>query len=297
MFHFCDKQAHRLVTQFRTTVILFFGNVELSSDNLLAWHTSGCSETTKSWIKIYYFHNQQPRQADNECDRQVICISWLCTHDATNTVCSLQTLLSFSTFGNTHNIFILFPECDRAPNQGPDFWCSSKLFFSTNSLIFISTLSWASVGSEIKKQEWLLPLSYPFIFGAERIQIIKRGYWSLPPKKIIPHKKFPFSLFHFAFPRSQFSIFCSPFPVPRSLFSVSVLCSSFPISHSPFPCPVPRSSFPVPHSSFYVLVNDVAVNKKVSRFRPEALKNLFSCFKLSDFTYSFKRWQNNLIKV
>ena len=54
----------------------------------------------------------------------LICINRLRVHDATiqwTYVGSLQALTSFSTFADTRDILVVFSECNRTLNRGPDF--------------------------------------------------------------------------------------------------------------------------------------------------------------------------------
>ena len=146
--NFYRQTSLQLVTQLRATVILCFENGKVLvcretffSDNLLAWLTKlVAAAKPKNHVEKCYFHNQHTR--DNEFDRfqVVICINRLRVHAATiqwTYVGSLQALTSHSTFADTRNILVVFPECDRTPHRGSDF-C---FYIFTNSLKFILILS------------------------------------------------------------------------------------------------------------------------------------------------------------
>ena len=78
-------------------------------------------------VKKCYFQNQQMLQTDHEFDR------W-------TSVGSLQALLSFLAFADTHNILIMFSECDQTPNQGPIYGYFCYKFVN---ILFQYFLSWS----------------------------------------------------------------------------------------------------------------------------------------------------------
>ena len=80
----------------------------------------------KNQVKKYILLSQPTDVRDNEFDKfkVVICINRLRVHDATiqwTCVGSLQALTSFSNFADTRNILVVFSECDRTLDRGPDF--------------------------------------------------------------------------------------------------------------------------------------------------------------------------------
>ena len=95
------------------------------SDNLLASLTKlVAAAKLENHVKIYYFHNQHTGDSEFHRFQVLICINRLRVHDATiqwTYVGSLQALTSFSTFADTRNILVVFSECDRTPDRGPDF--------------------------------------------------------------------------------------------------------------------------------------------------------------------------------
>ena len=95
----------------------------------------------KNHVKKYILLSQPTDVRDNEFDKfkVVICINRLRLHDATiqwTYVGSLQALTSFSNFADTRNILVVFSECDRTLDRGPDFcfyifYKCVNIFFNT----------------------------------------------------------------------------------------------------------------------------------------------------------------------
>ena len=88
----------------------------------LSYQTSGCSKTKNSCQKISILLSQSTDVQKWIWLRfhVVICINKLRVHDATiqrTYVGSPQT----RTFADTRNILVVFSECDRTPDRGPDF--------------------------------------------------------------------------------------------------------------------------------------------------------------------------------